>query len=88
MGIVIENIKDILKDDKIVCWNCKSDNVVHNHRYDNSGEIKDGIKYRNHELYCKDCKKGFLYSAVDNSEEDEILNNIVVEEGVKSNEYD
>lgn len=83
MGMIIKNIQEILKDGKIVCWSCKSGNIVHNHRYDNSGEMKNGIKYRLHELYCKDCGKGFIYSAIEDSEEDEMLKDIVVQEGVK-----
>jgi uncharacterized protein with WD repeat len=80
MGMLIKNIKDILKNDKIVCWNCKSENIVHNCRWDNSGYTENRIKYRNHELYCKDCNKEFMYSAIENSEEDEILKNIVIKE--------
>jgi hypothetical protein len=79
MGKLIKDIKEILKNGKIVCWNCKRENLNHTHNYTNSGEKKDGINYRLHELHCKDCDKRFIYSAILNSEEDKMFENIIIE---------
>jgi hypothetical protein len=79
MGKLIKDIKEISKDGKIICWSCKSEDIVHTSNHGNSGETKNGIKYRLHELRCKDCEKRFMYSAILNSEEDKIFDDILIE---------